>query len=224
MAAEVAMFAGMSYYLSNKIKGLRQEVEELKGKVNSQQSSIDKNFSHIYAVLEDIVSHPSSHFHHQNEEQKQPSELRNRKKNVQSVQETKSQAKQRKEQEYLEQAEQILEAVQQAASVPVFQFMTSPLHSHSQHNSHSQSHSNNKQQMEVSIEEDDDTQSVMDMGDDDLSKELQMLEEAEEEDDGKPIDGVLLPNNQYIALEVTDDVVEDIKAIDVKKKKNQKKT
>ncbi len=222
MAAEVAMFAGMSYYLSNKIKGLRQEVEELKGKVNLQQSSIDKNFSHIYAVLEDIVSHPSSHFHHQNEEQKQPSELRNRKKNVQSVQETKSQAKQRKEKEYLEQAEQILEAVQQAASVPVFQFMTSPLHPHSQ--SHSHSHSNNKQQMEVSIEEDDDTQSVMDMGDDDLSKELQMLEEAEEEDDGKPIDGVLLPNNQYIALEVTDDVVEDIKAIDVKKKKNQKKT
>lgn len=219
MAAEVAMFAGMSYYLSNKIKGLRQEVEELKGKVNSQQSSIDKNFSHIYAVLEDIVSQPNSHFHHQNEEPKQPSELRNRKKNVQSVQETKSQAKQRKEQEYLEQAEQILEAVQQATSVPVFQFMTSPLNSHSNHN-HSNHH--HKQQMEVFIE-DDDTQSVIDMQDDDLSKELQMLEEAEE-DDGKPIDGVLLPNNQYIALEVSDDVVEDIKAIDVKKKGNKKKT
>ena len=99
MAVEVAMFAGMSYYLSNKIKGLKHEVEELKGKLNAQQSSMDKNFGHIYSVLEDMISQPSSHFHHQ-EEQKPPSELRNRKKNVQET-------KQRKEQEYLGSSDEI---------------------------------------------------------------------------------------------------------------------
>ena len=56
MACETVALCGVTYFLNNKINTLQKEVEELKSIVTKQKEQMDKGFSSVFSMMDEILS------------------------------------------------------------------------------------------------------------------------------------------------------------------------
>jgi len=64
VAAEVVLLGGVTFYFNGQIRSLRNEIKDLKAKIEEQQEMTNKHLNNFYAVIDKMNRSPPIQFQH----------------------------------------------------------------------------------------------------------------------------------------------------------------